>query len=375
MAAKKKTKQPIHLIFGGDEYLVTSAAKELVDSLCPRERQQTDLDIIQGDVANAEGVLDAMRQTVGALYQVGLFGGDKVIWLKDASFFGSAGSGRSKAAKDQVKQFVEKLDAGLPDGHELVISASGVDKRGAFYKTVKAIGTIKEFASAAKSYSSLKEAKEAAKQLLLTQGLSGSDRSVDYLLSRTGTDTRQIANEIEKLDIFLGGRKEFTDADIRTIVSPSNESAVWDLSEAIADGNINVAIEKLEELLTRKESPVRIILDLSRRFRELVVLRECLDRGWLKLGGRGGYVKTSWVEAPGMDGTLSRLDQDPRKMHPFKCGLMAVQARGFSLAALDQCKRSIGDTYALLTSSRIPGHILLEHLLLKLFMLKHGGAA
>ena len=109
--AKKKTEpaKPLYLVCGNDEYEVSNHVRALVNRLCPDEEQALSLETIDGAADNTAEAVEAIKQCVEALCTVGLFGGKKVVWLRDANFFTDNAVGKTQDTKERVKQFAELL--------------------------------------------------------------------------------------------------------------------------------------------------------------------------------------------------------------------------------------------------------------------------
>ena len=64
------------------------------------------------------------------------FGGGKLVWLKNANCMGDSVIGRSAAVQGALEDLAEVLETGLGSDVTLLISATEVDKRRSFYKTL-----------------------------------------------------------------------------------------------------------------------------------------------------------------------------------------------------------------------------------------------
>ena len=77
----------VYLFCGNDEYLVGLNARKKVDQVCPEAEQSLSLEVIDGSASKIDDAVAAIDQCVGAFRTLGLFGGKKVVWFRDASFF------------------------------------------------------------------------------------------------------------------------------------------------------------------------------------------------------------------------------------------------------------------------------------------------
>lgn len=354
----------VYLIYG-DEFKVSGAARELVDRLCPESEQTLGLEIIDGRLENGAEAVVALHQCLEALRTVGFFGGRKVVWLRDANCFHDGGSGRSAEVKDCVRVLAEEIQRGLTAEQALVISAPKVDGRSAFFKTCKAHAQLTGFASSGSAYKVEEEAGDWALQVFRRQGLRIQGDVLAKFMQKTGTDSRQIVQEVQKLDVYMGGRKDVQAADLAAVVSATRENVAWDLADAVGKRELPKALRILRQLLFQQESVVGLIIALEIRFRDLLILRSAMDRGWLRIEGGERWRKLVWSDAPEVEETLSTLNKDPRKTHPYRAGLLVEQASKFSEKALIRRHAEVVATHEKLVSSSLPAALLMECMLVR----------
>ena len=73
---------------------------------------------------------------------------------------------------------------------------------------------------------------------------------------------------------------------MREIASPSRESAAWDLAERVAGRDLRGAMDVFRHLMFQREEPIWLINLVEARFREMAVLRDARERGWVRPAGR-----------------------------------------------------------------------------------------
>ena len=244
----------------------------------------------------------------------------------------------------------------------LIISASDVNEKSDFFKACKEHGDILCF--------NLEKARqrETSAEAFVTESLRqmgvGADRNVvRALVLKAGTDHRQLWQEMEKLTIFLDNKRAATPQDVEAIVSPIRELFYWDLEDATADRNTVKALSVLRRLLFQKQSPIWMVESLENRFRCLLVLREALDQGWIKLSNK--YMNMAHVTAEQEKLFYDALN-DNRLRNPFIAGLRTQQAMHFSQQELLERRRLILETRQQLVSSSFPPALALELLVIKL---------
>lgn len=351
---------PVYLVVGTDEYCVSDEAHRIVHALCPPDRQALGLEIVEAQVENAAAAVEAIRRCVEGLRTVGFFGGRKVVWLRSANFFSDTAVGKAADTKAAVEVLTAEIKAGLAKEQCLVVSAAKVDRRSAFYKACEAAGKVSVYDVPEKSYQAEQQARERAQKELRQAGLRADQQVIDYFVTRAGTGTRQILQEVEKLSLYLGRGAEVRKEDVDAVVSPSREAIWWDFTDHVGRRELPEALTTLRQLLGQKDSAVHLVIALESRFRDLTVLRTCLDRGWLRIATRGNWKSAEWVGGDEMEAVLQELQPDPRKVNAYRVTLLAAQAQNFRPEELVRCRRRVMETHERLVSTSLPEDLLME---------------
>jgi len=360
---------PLHFICGADDYLVAAKARDVIDKLLTPDERTLNLETIDGAAETVDAALDAMGQCMQAVMTLGFFGSRKVVWFKNVAFLTDNRTGRSEAVKGRLAELAEMIKAGLPDGTTLVVTAPAADKRYAFFKACKAAGKITEFAVSDKAYVNEKEAGQRLRGLAGKAGLRMDDDVRTAFLAKVGTETRAIVNELEKLAVYVGEGGGVTLADVESVTSAAREAITWDLADAVGNRNLRRALALLRQLLFQRENPISLIAGLESRVRDLIVYREALDKGWLRIAdGRRDPPRAVWGGVPPeVEAAFGEhFKRDPRSGHPYRIGVLAGQARRFSMRELRTFLRAVTRAHEKLVSSSVPPAILLELLLISM---------
>lgn len=359
----------IHLVFGDDEFHVSSKAKELIASAIAPENQALGLETVEAKADTVDAALARLDQAIESVRTPGFMGSDKMIWLRDVNFLWDSLVGKSKAVKDRLGELTDLIKHGLLPGQHLLVTAPKVDKRCAFYKACKQYGSIQEFSIPDRDYEADRQAATFLRQAVSEKGLKMSRDVLLAFVERVGTNTRQLLCELDKLDVYLGDRREAGIEDIRTITCSSREAIIWDLTDAVAKRDLAGSLEMVRQLSFQKQSPIGLIIMMGNRIRELMVYREAINRRWLvRRKGQRGKSTVAWGNLPPEAETMFEqwLAKDPRKTHFYRVGLLAEQANLFSAADLERCHREIVAAHETLVSTGIPGLLVLELLVLKM---------
>src|SRR5438034_10150352 len=203
---KTKTKGAtanVHAVVGSDEAEVKRIAAELAQKLAPEAAGDFGLEVIDGIADNADQAAARIHSTIEALQTLPFFGSTKVVWLKNANFLGDDPKARSAAVQSALEELSELLDGGFDSGVTFLISATEVDKRRAFYKMLVKRAELQVFDRLDSGRAGWEEeATEIVRLRATKQKLELDHSGLDLFVLLTGGDTRQIENELEKIDTY-----------------------------------------------------------------------------------------------------------------------------------------------------------------------------
>src|SRR5436309_7536185 len=201
--AKAETAR-IYAVVGSDEAEVKHVAAELATKLTPPGAGDFGLEIVDATADNAEQAAARIRSVIEALQTLPFFGSTKVVWLKNANFLGDDQKARSVTVQSALEELSELLDRGFGPEITFLISATEVDKRRAFYKALVKRAELQVFDRLDSGLAGWEEeATEIVRQRAKKRKLQFDDDALDLFVLLTGGDTRQIENELEKIDVFL----------------------------------------------------------------------------------------------------------------------------------------------------------------------------
>ena len=247
-------------VIGTDEGRVAEEAQARFNALRGDNTDEFANDIIEGVVANAEEAFQACARTLEALQTLPFFGGEKVVWLKAANFLADDRTGGAERSKEGVEAITEILKEGLSPGVTFLLSASGIDKRRSFYKTIEKAGEVLAYDRIDVSKEGWEEkvapiVERRAKEL----GLEFSPDALELFVQRAGEDTRQIGNELEKLRLYLGSEGVVNLEAVELMVPLSAKGVIWEISRALERRDGGRAITLLDKQLGKGEQPIGLI--------------------------------------------------------------------------------------------------------------------
>src|SRR5437899_6391946 len=195
----------VYAVVGSDEAEVKRVAAELATNLSPPDAGDFGLEVIDGAADNADQAATRIRSTIEALRTLPFFGGEKLVWLKNANFLGDDQKARSAAVQAALEELAETIDGGFGPEITFLLSAIEVDKRRSFYKTLAKRAELQIFEKLDSSRGGWEEeATEMVQARAKKRKLEFDDNALELFVLLTGGDTREIENELEKIDIYLG---------------------------------------------------------------------------------------------------------------------------------------------------------------------------
>lgn len=358
----------IRAVVGSDEAEVKRVALQRAGEMTPEAGGDLACEIIDGVADNVEAAATRVHQAIEALLTLPFFGGEKLVWLKNANFLGDTVTGRSATVLDALAKLGETLEAGLPGGIRFLLSAPEVDKRRAFYKTLGKLGELEIFDKLDTSRSGWEdEAAVLVESRARKSGLRFAPDALELFVLQTGGDGRQIDNELQKLDLYLGPqRREITSADVRLMVPASRAGVVFELGNAIAARDLGQALALVDQLLYQGESPMAVLLvAVIPTVRNLLLAKDLMQRHRL-----------SRPAAPfHFTGSVNRLPANatahlPRKkdggLNTYALGIAAMHAHRYQLDELRRALAACLEANVALVTSALDARTVLTELVIKI---------
>ncbi len=244
----------IYLLYGEEDYLIAQYRDKLLKALVP-EGDTLNFSRFEGKDTRVSEVID-LCETIPFLSE------RRVILFENSGFF--------KNKCDELADYLPQI----PDYLYLIFVEKQVDKRSRMYKALKDKGRAAEF--------SMPDDKTLLTWIGTILGKNGRKiRTTDagVLLQRTGSDMGNIKNELDKLIGYTEGRDMVTMADIDAVCTNRAENRVFDMVRAVADKDQKRAMLLYEDLLALREPPLKILFNLTREFRRMLLIKKMEREG------------------------------------------------------------------------------------------------
>ena len=307
----------VYLLFGEEAYLKQQYKQKLVDALNP-DGDTMNFSRYEGKGIEVKGIIDLCET-------MPFFADRRVILLEDTGFF----KNKCEELADYMKE--------LPDYMVLIFAESEVDKRSRMYKTVKSAGRAVEFARQDE-----KMLMRWAAGVLAKEGKKITQRDMELLLAKTGTDMGNLRMELEKLITYTWGREVVTSGDIEEVCTTQTQNKIFDMVRAVTEKNQKKALDLYYDLLTLKEPPMRILFLLAKQYRQMFLAKQLS------------------VEGASQNEIMSRLG-----VPAFAVRNILSCARAYSLQELEEAVRDFVDAEETVKTGRLGDVLSVELLIIK----------
>jgi DNA polymerase-3 subunit delta len=275
---------PVYFLHGLEDLEKDEAVKSLIDRAIDPASRAFNLDILVGSELD---VSDAINRASA----FPMMGPRRVVVIKRVE----------DVAEASARAFIPLIE-NATTGIVLIFTANKVDGRRKFFATLKKNAVSIEFKI---PYDN--ELPGWIRSRAMGMGLELEDEALHLLALTIGGKPREIANELEKLDIHLGDRRKVTSEDIAWVIGASRDASVFDFTDAVGSRNLGTSLTLLQTLIEQGDSPVAIVALL---IRHVGILR-----------------KTRWL----MDSGLPRSQYASKlKIPPFTVGKYTEQAGKFT---------------------------------------------
>jgi DNA polymerase-3 subunit delta len=254
----------IFLLYGPDRGLVSERATLIAarTGIDPNDAFSS----IKMNVADLQGDPGRLLDEVNA---IGLFGGQKLVWIKGAS--------GEKALIDAV----QVLATAPPDSSFLIIEAGDLKKGTGLRKIAEpsgAIAVIPCYADDPRALNALIDHELSA------DGLRIAPAARQRLMESLGGDRIASRNEIRKLALYCRGANLIEEEDVIAIIGDASSVSADDAVDAILKGDRNAFLHATQKIMSSKTPIFLVLQGCLRQFQLLDQMRAEMDEKKLQAG-------------------------------------------------------------------------------------------
>ncbi len=288
--------KPFICVAGPDDFLVGRIGRERFEALAAEaQADEFSREIVNGFAANVDEVEAAVNRFRDAVLTMPMFGGKRVVWLKDVNFLADTVTGRAEGTLRQVEALQELLEKVNPDEVAVLVTAAPVDRRRSFAKWCEAhadftlAGGDGDGAGEALAAVALGEAREC--------GAKFAGGAVELLLEKVGANPRLITEEVRKLANHAGDGV-IEEAHVAELTPNTAGGDFFEAADRFFAGDLPGTIAALQRHFFAGGDARPVLAALQNRNRILIQARVLLDAGELRPPSeRFGFDKAAWARA------------------------------------------------------------------------------
>ncbi|OAT74456.1 DNA polymerase III subunit delta [Parageobacillus thermoglucosidasius] len=319
---------PLYLLYGTESFLLTETYELLIRTVLTEEEREFNVSVYDCEETPVQTALED-AETFPFL------GEKRVIVVKNPYFF-------TAEKEKEITHDLKKLESYImsPSPFSIVVFVGAYEKLDERKKITKLMKEHAEVLVATPL--SEKELREWMMERAQQSGATMEENAVDALLQLAGTNLMTLANELDKLALFVGRGGIIHQETVEKLVSRTLEQNVFVLVEKVTKRQIDEALQVFYDLLENNEEPLKILALLANQFRLLYQVK------WLAAKGYGQQQIASIL-----------------KVHPFRIKLAMGQAALFSEEELMAAIRQIAEADYEMKSGAMDRQLIMELLLMK----------
>jgi DNA polymerase-3 subunit delta len=235
---KKDSFKPVYWFEGEEEYYIDKLIDYAEHHILSEAESSFNLSVFYGKDADWASVINACRRYP-------MFAKRQVVLLKEA----------------QQMRDIEKLEPYIdnPLSSTVFVVSYKEKKMDGRSRLAKVLKEKAEVLTTKKMYDN--QLPEWANEMVQSKGYDISQKAVMLLVDHIGNDLSRIDNEIEKILVNLGGRRNITDDDIEQFVGVSKEYNVFELQDALVKKDLSKAMRIIQYFEANpKAGPIQLIL-------------------------------------------------------------------------------------------------------------------
>jgi DNA polymerase-3 subunit delta len=294
------------IIAGKDEYLVDRDGRACFEKARKAAGADAEAEVISGQILRVDDARTLELQFAESVKTVSMFGGKRVIWLRNFNLVTDTVQAKSEEVKLSLKNMLE-MATGADESVAVIISATPYDGRRKDLANLKSVAhDFILHASLSKGPFDKGDAQADAQVALAAERFKALgvkyERGVpEVIVGRVGQSTRLVLGECDKLATYVGPGGTVKEADVHLLVPTFGEGDFFEPIEALAARDLKWGLESLDRYFFNEDSSRPLLAALQNRLRLLIQIRCLVDSGDFRVS-EAGLPKGQFEAASGRHG-------------------------------------------------------------------------
>jgi DNA polymerase-3 subunit delta len=251
---RKRDFHPVYMLYGEEETMINDIVGQIVQTALDENTRQFNLDVLDGAETTAEDVL-------ARALSFPMMGERRVIVVREFDRLGDKEKLAGYAAHPS-KDTILVLVSTSPDFRKKEIQAIRDSSMSVRFPELREVALRESLAERAKSL-----------------GKNISPDASDLLIAYVGRSLAEVRNALDKTALYTGSRTEITSKDVNDVIGRSEGSDIFELQRHLSRRDPRRAMESLFSLLDLGESPIGIIVMLTRYFQRVWCIEDAVRAG------------------------------------------------------------------------------------------------
>jgi DNA polymerase III subunit delta len=263
-------------ICGQDDFLVGRMGRERFEELSGATPDEFSREVVSGFAANVDEVEAAVNRFREAVQTLPMFGGRRVVWLKDVNFLADTVTGRAETTAGLVEDLQEVLQSVDPAETAVLITAAPVDRRRSFAKWCEKNADF-VLAGGGEDADALAD---VVGDEARAAGVGFGPGARELLLAKVGANTRLLVEEVHKLAAHAGPDGAVIDeASVAELTPNAAQGDFFETADAFFSGDLQWTLAALKRHFFAGGDARPVLAALQNRNRILIQLRALADAG------------------------------------------------------------------------------------------------
>ena len=298
-------------------------------------------------------------------------GQSELQWLEQVIDYASSREMEVPMQTDESSLLEDALQKGFPSEQCLVIATDTTDRRRSLYRLIEEKGVVVDFSVTSGTDRKARSQQESVLRSLAEETLSAAGKKIEsealsLLLERTGFNLWALKSQLEKIISFVGEESIVTLEQAESMSDQFREEALYELNNAVSEGDCEAALQVLNRLLDQNYHPLQLLASLATEVRRLLLAREFIkDHLAGSLDRSISYARFQKTVLPTVKEKTEK-GSPLRSMHPFALHKTLVRSRAYESADLINALQHLFRADLTLKSSGVSERAVMESLIMNL---------